>query len=206
MNEALRQHWETVYQNKTADEVSWYQQRPELSLQLIWQAGMDRQKPLIDIGGGTSTLVDCLLQEGFTDLSILDIAELALLAARHRLGDAAGKVTWIQSDITEFNPVRRYRLWHDRAVFHFLTAEADRQAYLSALRRGLHTGGHLIIAAFAPEGPEKCSGLPVRRYDVSLMNRTLGGQFTLLESCEESHRTPAGMSQQFNYYLYEYQE
>ena len=205
MSEARRQHWEKVYTEKDAREVSWYQLRPELSMEMIRQAGAGPEESLIDIGGGASTLVDCLLEQGYSDLSVLDIAEQALETARQRLGEAAGKVRWIQSDITEFKPARRYRLWHDRAVFHFLTEAADREAYLGALRDGLQPGGHLVIAAFAMDGPDMCSGLPVRRYDASLMSETLGQAFKLRETREESHNTPAGKQQQFCFYLYQYQ-
>jgi trans-aconitate methyltransferase len=205
MSEARRQHWEKVYTEKDAREVSWYQLRPELSMDMIHQTGTAPEEPLIDIGGGASTLVDCLLEQGYSDLSVLDIAEQALETARQRLGDQASKVHWIQSDITEFKPERRYQLWHDRAVFHFLTGEADREAYLNALHSGLQVGGHLVIAAFAMDGPEMCSGLPVRRYDASLMSQTLGQAFKLRETREESHNTPAGKQQQFCFYLYQYQ-
>ena len=205
MSEARRQHWEKVYTEKDAREVSWYQLRPELSMEMIRQAGAGPEESLIDIGGGASTLVDCLLEQGYSDLSVLDIAEQALETARQRLGEVASKVRWIQSDITEFKPERRYRLWHDRAVFHFLTEAAVQEAYMGALRDGLQPGGHLVIAAFAMDGPDMCSGLPVRRYDASLMSETLGQAFKLRETREESHNTPAGKQQQFCFYLYQYQ-
>jgi 2-polyprenyl-3-methyl-5-hydroxy-6-metoxy-1,4-benzoquinol methylase len=204
MTEARRHHWEKVYTEKDAKEVSWYQLRPELSLELISQTGAAKKDALIDIGGGASTLVDCLVEAGYSDLSVLDIAEQALKTARQRLGESAGKVDWIQSDITEFSPERQYRVWHDRAVFHFLTEAADREAYLTALISGLQPGGHLVIAAFALDGPEMCSGLPVRRYDANLMSETLGERFRLLETRDELHQTPAAKQQQFCFYLYEF--
>ncbi len=204
MSISRRQHWEQVYREKDAREVSWYQPRPEVSLELIRIAGCPHDAPLIDIGGGAATLVDCLLESGYTDLSVLDIAEPALLAAQQRLGRQAAKVAWIQADITEFAPPRKYRIWHDRAVFHFLTGDADRQAYIAALREGLQRGGHLVIGAFTHDGPPMCSGLPVRRYSAGLLNQTLGEEFELLGSREEGHRTPAGKTQEFCFYLYAY--
>ncbi|MDZ7661134.1 class I SAM-dependent methyltransferase [Thiohalophilus sp.] len=204
MSISRRQHWEQVYRNKETREVSWYQPRPEVSLELIRRAGCGRNAPLIDIGGGASTLVDWLLEADYTDLSVLDIAEPALLAAQQRLGRQAVKVAWIQADITEYAPQRKYRIWHDRAVFHFLTGEADRQAYIAALREGLQVGGHLVIGAFTLDGPPMCSGLPVRRYSAGLLNQTLGEEFELLGSREEKHTTPAGKTQAFCFSLYAY--
>lgn len=206
MTDTRKRHWEQVYTDKDAQQVSWYQGRPSTSLELIGRAGVASTDALIDVGGGASTLVDHLLARGFTDVSVLDIAERALVAARQRLGEAADKVNWIQCDITEFVPERQYRLWHDRAVFHFLTEGADQAAYVSALHRGLQPGGHLLIGAFALDGPQMCSGLPVRRYDADLMNETLGQDFRLLTTCREGHQTPAGKVQQFCFYLYQYQD
>jgi len=204
MSISRRQHWEQVYRERDIREVSWYQARPEVPLELIRLASCPHDAPLIDIGGGASTLVDCLLQEGYTDLSVLDIAEQALLAAQQRLGRQAEKVAWIQADITEYAPQRKYRLWHDRAVFHFLTGHSEREAYIEALREGLQVGGHLVIGAFTLDGPSMCSGLPVRRYSAGLLNQTLGKEFELLGSREEEHRTPAGKTQKFCFHLYAY--
>lgn len=204
MSISRRQHWEQVYREKDTREVSWYQPRLEVPLELIRIAGCPYDAPLIDIGGGASTLVDCLLEAGYTELSVLDIAEPALLTAQQRLGQQAAKVMWIQADITEYTPQHEYRLWHDRAVFHFLTGDAERQAYIAALRKGLQVGGHLVIGAFTPGGPSMCSGLPVRRYTAGLLNQTLGEEFELLGSREEEHRTPAGKTQEFCFYLYAY--
>lgn len=205
MNDSRRKHWEQVYTDKGTESVSWYQQRPETSLGLIHASGASHNDALIDVGGGASTLVDCLLEQGFTDLSVVDIAGRALKSAQMRLGRTADRVNWIQADITEFAPPRQYRLWHDRAVFHFLTEASDQQSYLSALRQGLQPGGHLVIAAFALDGPEMCSGLPVRRYDEALMTDTLGTDFCLLGTRQEGHQTPDGKMQQFSFYLYQYQ-
>lgn len=204
MSISRRQHWEEVYRDKDARDVSWYQSRPEISLELIRRAGCSRDAPLIDIGGGASTLVDCLLEAGYTDLSVLDIAEPALQAAQQRLGSRAAVVDWIRADITEFTPERQYALWHDRAVFHFLTGAAEQTAYVAALRKGLQVGGYLVIGAFSLDGPQMCSGLPVRRYTGDLMSQTLGEGFELLGSREEGHQTPAGKVQQFCFYLYVY--
>ncbi|TDY00551.1 class I SAM-dependent methyltransferase [Thiohalophilus thiocyanatoxydans] len=204
MSFSRRQHWEQIYRDRDAREVSWYQPRPEVSLALIRRAGCGRDAPLIDIGGGASTLVDCLLETGYTDLSVLDIAEPALLAAQQRLGPRAADVDWITADIIEFAPQRRYSLWHDRAVFHFLTETAEQAAYVAALRKGLQVGGHLVIGAFSLDGPQMCSGLPVRRYNAELMGQTLSDGFELLGSREDGHQTPAGRMQQFCFYLYVY--
>ncbi|MFP3874827.1 MAG: class I SAM-dependent methyltransferase [Thiohalophilus sp.] len=204
MSLSRRQHWEQVYRDKGTREVSWYQPRPEISLELIRRADCGRDLPLIDIGGGASTLVDWLLEAGYRDLSVLDIAEPALQAAQQRLGARAADVDWIRADITEFAPTRQYCLWHDRAVFHFLTGAAEQAAYVSALHAGLQVGGYLVIGAFSFDGPQMCSGLPVRRYDAGLMSQTLGDGFELLGSREEEHRTPAGKKQQFCFYLYAY--
>lgn len=204
MSNSRRQHWEQVYREKDAREVSWYQSRPEASLELIRLSGCEPDAPLIDIGGGASTLVDCLLESGYTDLTVLDIAEQPLVMAQQRLGSQSAGVRWVQADITEFEPERQYCVWHDRAVFHFLIGAEERQAYLAALRSGLQPGGHLVLGAFSPDGPAMCSGLPVQRYHAGLLNQTLGKEFELLGSREEGHRTPAGKTQQFCFYLYVY--
>ena len=158
-------HWENVYRNKQPDEVSWFQQHPEKSLEIIREARVGLNDSVIDVGGGASGLVDRLLAAGYSDLSVMDIAGTALQHSKSRLGPAAARVSWIESDVLQFEPSRPYALWHDRAVFHFLTRESDRRNYLHVLQKALLPGGQVIIATFAPDGPEKCSGLVVERYD-----------------------------------------
>lgn len=197
-------HWEQVYREKSAQEVSWYQPQPALSLQLIAATGIAAEAAVIDVGGGASTLVDGLLDAGHTDLTVLDIAASALQVAQARLGPRAAQVKWLESDITTFQPQRRYALWHDRAVFHFLTQTEDRARYVSALQQGLAPDGHLLIAAFAVGGPSRCSGLEIVQYDVEKMSATLGEAFVLQSTAQEDHLTPAGKQQAFNYFCYHY--
>lgn len=199
-----QKHWETVYRDKTAEEVSWFQPSPELSLTLIDAAGVPRQAPLIDIGGGASRLVDRLLEAGYSNVSVLDISAAALEQSRTRLGVAADAVCWLQADITRAELPARYRLWHDRAVFHFLVDAQARAAYLERLERHLEPGGQAIIATFSPDGPERCSGLPVQRYSAQSLSQTLGERFRLIESREELHTTPAGVVQAFVYCRFEH--
>lgn len=202
MQEERKTHWEQVYRDKSPLEVSWYQAAPTLSRELILSSGIDRQTPLIDVGGGASTLVDHLLADGYTAVSVLDISAQALAHARRRLGAQADRVCWIEADITRFEPPQVYRLWHDRAVFHFLTSAGDRASYRAALERGLAPDGQLIVGTFAPGGPERCSGLPIAQYDAARMQAELGRGFTLLEARSETHRTPAGKDQLFNYFRF----
>jgi Methyltransferase domain len=199
-----KQHWEDVYRQKAADTVSWFQPRPEISLALIHKAGARKTEPLIDVGGGASRLVDHLLVEGHKDLTVLDISDAALQSIRDRLGQAAGKVHWLTADVTQWQPQRRYRLWHDRAVFHFLTEPADRAAYRHALASALVPGGTAIIASFALDGPERCSGLPVQRYSPDSLAAELGSAFRLTERRDEDHTTPAGKLQRFQYSMFEF--
>ncbi len=192
-------HWQGVYARKDEDEVSWYQARPENSLRLITNTGLGLDATIIDAGGGASTLVDHLLDAGYTDITVLDIAEAALEKARARLGERAGRVRWVAADLLTWQPERQYDIWHDRAVFHFLTDAADRRRYVEVLKRALKPGGHVIIATFAPDGPEKCSGLPVMRHSPESIAAELGDGFELLEMADEHHVTPAGKVQHFNY-------
>jgi len=198
-----RQHWEQVYQNKTPESVSWFQPDPVLSRQLIEGTGIGKQDAIIDVGGGASRLVDCLLAAGYRDVSVLDIAPSALAHARQRLGDAAEAVTWIEADITRFVPPKRYALWHDRAVFHFLTEAQDRERYREVLLEGLAPEGHLIIAAFALDGPTRCSGLDIVRYDSAGLQSVLGPAFRLRDSVQEIHHTPSGGEQKFGYHWFQ---
>lgn len=194
-----KSHWESVYSVKKSTEVSWYQQHPEISLALIKATGIDVTARIIDIGGGASTLIDFLLDAGYQNLSVLDIAHSAIEQAKLRLGDSANKVAWIESDITKFSPDETFGLWHDRAVFHFLSDEADRSSYVSTLTNALNPGAHVIIATFGLDGPEKCSGLNVVRYSPETMSAVLGENFQLVETSTEVHTTPRESSQSFVY-------
>ncbi len=195
-----RQHWERVYRGKAPDSLSWYQSRPGISLALIAESGIRKDAGIIDIGGGASGLVDHLLDLGYTDLAVLDVSAAALDASRLRLGARAALVEWFESDVTEFEPPRRYALWHDRAVFHFLTQGEDRALYASTLRKALAPDGTAIIATFAPDGPAKCSGLDVVRYDETSIARELGECLQLLEVRREMHLTPWQTAQSFHYF------
>ncbi len=173
MSEPRKSHWEHVYGTKEATEVSWFQPVPEKSLQLIRATGVGHAQAILDAGGGASTLVDNLLAEGFRDVSVLDISANALLKSRQRLGERADKVSWIEADVTEFDPSRPYDLWHDRAVFHFLTDAADRDRYIDVVRRSLKSGGNLVLATFGPQGPLRCSGLDICRYGIEQLAELL---------------------------------
>jgi len=199
MTTARRSHWENVYGSKLHTDVSWYQEIPDKSLALIKAAGVSTEDAIIDIGGGASTLVDHLLAAGHTDVTVLDLAATAFDQARKRLGEQAGKVNWVVSDVTQFKPQRQYRLWHDRAVLHFLTSAADRARYVDVLQDALGLGGHAVIATFGPDGPLKCSGLEIRRYSVSMLEELLGPEFEVQSHELENHQTPMGSTQQFLY-------
>lgn len=199
MTESRQQHWQEVYSTKDEVEVSWFQDRPQTSLDLIMQTGLSPDASLIDIGGGASRLVDALLDAGWRDIAVLDIAGAALARAQARLGSRGASVDWIVADITTWQPRRRYDLWHDRAVFHFLTTAADRGAYKAALRAAVAPGGHVVIGSFAPDGPERCSGLPVQRYSPESLQAELGGDFLLQQALQEDHQTPAGRVQHFQF-------
>ncbi|MCX5823150.1 MAG: class I SAM-dependent methyltransferase [Deltaproteobacteria bacterium] len=194
-----KSHWENVYTEKTPSEVSWYQLEPAVSLELIVSTGISRAGKIIDVGGGASVLVDKLLDQGFQDLTVLDVSSKALDYAKERLGNRAGAVKWIEADITKFESSKKYDLWHDRAVFHFLTDEDDRKKYVQNMNKALNPGGHVIIAAFSIDGPLKCSGLDVERYSPEKMNNELGNSFELVKSEDEGHMTPGGKEQKFTY-------
>jgi SAM-dependent methyltransferase len=181
--------------------VSWFQRRPDVSLALIAQSGIDKEAGVIDVGGGASTLVDGLLDLGYRGLAVLDVSTRALAEARARLGARAAEVEWIEQDVTTFNPARRFGLWHDRALFHFLTNPQERQQYVASLRRTLVPGGAAIVATFATDGPTKCRGLPVVRYDEASMLTELGSEFALQDVRHEVHQSPWGSEQRFVYFL-----
>ena len=193
-------HWENAWADRPDERLSWYQAHPACSLEMISHAGTQTDQPVIDVGAGTSRLTESLLDAGYQDLTVLDLSAAALERARSRLGGRAGRVHWIESDITRFEPARRYALWHDRAVFHFLLDHHDRRRYLDVLDRALSAGGQAVIATFAPDGPERCSGLPVVRYDPSRLRGELGRRWRLVEERLESHTTPAGAEQKFVYF------
>ncbi|MBT8092711.1 MAG: class I SAM-dependent methyltransferase [Gammaproteobacteria bacterium] len=199
MSDARKQHWEGVYSTKAPDEVSWFQPVPALSLQLIEATGVGLDEPVLDAGGGASTLVDSLLDLGYTNLTVLDISAAALATSRDRLGSRADSVSWIESDVTEFIAPRRYALWHDRAVFHFLTSAADRVRYTDVVRSALCSGGHLVLSTFGPEGPLRCSGLEIRRYGIEQLHEIFDENFALRQHLLDEHRTPGGAVQQFIY-------
>lgn len=192
-------HWQRIYETRSLAEVSWYEPVPERSLELIRATGIPLEAPILDVGGGASLLVDHLLRSGYTDISVLDVAPAALEQARARLGPVAGRVAWIVSDMTTFVPERRYVLWHDRAMLHFLLRPEEQRRYLAALRKGLAPHGHVVLATFGPEGPERCSGLPVQRYSVAALRALLGPGFQLRDWRNEQHRTPGGETQELLY-------
>ena len=191
-------HWEKVYTTKAPDAVSWYRPHLETSLALIVRAADARSASIIDIGGGESTLVDDLLAWGYENITVLDVSQTAIEVTKKRLGLAAEKIHWLVADITEeeLEP-GAYDVWHDRAVFHFLTASEQRVAYVRNVAHAVRPGGHVIVSTFGPEGPTKCSGLDVIRYDAESLHDQFGVRFRLVESSKELHRTPFGTTQQF---------
>lgn len=189
-------HWDSVYATKAENELSWFQASPVASLDIIHSLGLRGGASIIDIGGGTSRLVDALLDED-CDVTVLDLSATALAAAKTRLGARSCRVHWLAVDVTTWEPTQTYDLWHDRAAFHFLTEPADRDAYAARLRHALHPGGHAIIATFAPDGPERCSGLPVLRHDAASIGALLGKDFELIEERRQDHQTPSGNVQRF---------
>lgn len=195
-----KSHWESVYSTKPTESVSWFQEHADRSLKLIEQTGVAHDAAIIDVGGGASVLVDDLLAGGYTNLSVLDLSGAALRHAQARLGERAGQVRWIESDVTQA-PLAHHSidLWHDRAVFHFLTDAADRTAYVDKVLHAVKPGGFVIVATFGENGPLECSGLPVRRYRADELHGEFGGGFDLLGHEQEVHQTPAGKQQQFVY-------
>lgn len=197
-----KNHWETVYGTKAPAEVSWFQEHAELSLKLIQDAHIHTTAAIIDVGGGASVFVDDLLAHGYEHVTVLDISGAALVTARARLGDRADKVRWLESDILGAElPHHGYDVWHDRAVFHFLTSPEERQAYVETVLRAVKPGGLVLVATFAEDGPTECSGLPVMRYSADELHDEFGEPFLLMGHEKESHTTPAGKVQQFVYCL-----
>lgn len=197
-----KDHWEAIYKDKSPLEVSWYQQRPAISLALIEKYAENKSDYIIDIGGGASTLPDFLLDDGFNHVTVLDLSANALEHARQRLGKKSALIHWEVQDVTDFAPAHEYHIWHDRAVFHFLTARTEREKYRHALESSTRPGSHVIIAAFAIGGPTKCSGLDIVQYDTARLAKELGERFTFLEEQDEVHITPTGMEQRFSYHVF----
>jgi 2-polyprenyl-3-methyl-5-hydroxy-6-metoxy-1,4-benzoquinol methylase len=196
------EHWENVYQTKSSSEVSWYEPEPKRSLDLIVDVAGDARGRVIDVGGGQSLLVDRLLDAGFGPVTVLDISQTAIEATKARMGERASEVEWIAADITERDSLGTFDIWHDRAVFHFVTDPRDLQHYVELLKRSLPVGGHFVVETFAKGGPEKCSGLPICQYDDASMREALGSSFSLVNSGEYVHTTPTGKPQQFFFGVY----
>jgi len=193
-------YWEKIYTTRAPEQVSWYRPHLETSLALIKRARTRRSTAIIDVGGGESTLVDDLLAHGYENLSVLDVSQTAIDVTKKRLGPAAETVNWLVGDITEVQlALNAYDVWHDRAVFHFLTSTEERAAYVRQVAHAVRPGGHVIISTFGPEGPTKCSGLDVERYDADSLHEQFGVRFRLLDSAKELHQTPFGTTQQFLY-------
>src|SRR5215471_3799158 len=200
MNMDVRTHWEKVYRTKAPDQVSWYRPHLETSLALIEGSVSDGSASIIDIGGGESTLVDDLLARGFQSVTVLDVSHVAIESTKKRLGRVANRVHWLTADVTQVQlQPRVYDVWHDRAVFHFLTLPKQRSAYVRQVTRSVKPGGHVIVSTFGPEGPTKCSGLDVVRYDAASLHEQFGSRFKLVESNKELHETPFGATQQLLY-------
>jgi 2-polyprenyl-3-methyl-5-hydroxy-6-metoxy-1,4-benzoquinol methylase len=196
----MKTHWERIYEKKGPTQVSWYQEHAQYSLQYIRNTGIQVTGNIIDVGGGASTLVDDLIADGYQQISILDISGTALQLARQRLGTKANQVNWIEADINKANlPHQAYDVWHDRAVFHFLTQASDRQSYIDRVRHAVKPGGHVIVATFAPDGPDRCSGMEVIRYSPESLHGEFGEEFELVDSTHETHPTPFGTQQKFIY-------
>lgn len=197
-----RDHWESVYDAKRATELSWHQDRPDISLKLIRRTRPQRADALIDIGGGASSLAAHLLDEGFPDVTVLDIAEAALAHARHGLPKRASHIEWITADVMRWTPPRRYALWHDRAVFHFLTDPREQAAYARVLKAALAPTGWFILGGFAPGGPTRCSGLDIVQHDADSLATIFGAEFRLLETHAHTHATPNGAEQAFRFHIF----
>ena len=196
--ESLAAYWDEAYRSRGFTAVSWFQSAPTVSLELIEVLGVDKTEAVIDIGGGSSPLVDHLVRAGFEDVTVLDVSEAALESARQRVGET-GAVTWLHGDLLRWQPTRSYTLWHDRAVFHFLTAQADRDQYLLTLNEAMASGGAVVMATFASDGPDYCSGLPVARYSPQGLSDVLGDGFRVVAERRELHTTPAGAVQPFTW-------
>lgn len=190
-------HWDRIYRTKAPSQLTWFEPRPETSLRLIEAAGLGPDARILDVGGGTSTLVDCLLDAGYRNLGVLDVSPEALETSRLRLGERAAQVQWIEADVTQYSARHSWDLWHDRVVLHFLTDPDDVLAYRRSMLEALSADGQAVIATFGPKGPTKCSGLEVQRYDSDSLQEALGSRMELADSLLEEHLTPTGATQQF---------
>lgn len=197
-----KEHWENVYTTRSVTDVSWYQETPSISLHLIDRAGIEKDDPIIDVGGGASVLVDFLLDRGFTDVSVLDIASAAIASAKNRLGARAAQAQWHEADVTALRLGRKFKLWHDRAVFHFLREAKDRGAYIRNLDAHLAPDGYVIVATFSLNGPTKCSGLDIMQYDEESITLEFGEVLQLNGSVTETHITPSKKEQEFKYFCF----
>jgi uncharacterized UPF0146 family protein len=197
MGNSIKKHWETVYETKNPDQVSWTQEIPKTSLNFIHSFGLDKKAKIIDIGGGDSKLVDFLLEEGFENITVLDISEKAIQKAQLRLGVKADKVNWIVSDITQFNPTTQYDVWHDRAAFHFLTSKVDINKYVEIVKKSVSK--YIVIGTFSENGPQKCSGLEIKQYSQEEITKLFQNDFQVIECFTEDHTTPFDTKQNFMY-------
>ncbi|MCB1735711.1 MAG: class I SAM-dependent methyltransferase [Rhodocyclaceae bacterium] len=205
MNESRRAHWQSVYHAGDTGGVSWYQAIPTPSLELIAATGLKHQARVVDVGGGHSTLVDHLVGSGWDQITVVDISGSALTAARRRLGRRARRVEWVERDLLTWRPRLPYALWHDRALLHFLIDEDERERYREVMNASLEPGGFVLIGTFAEDGPERCSGLPVRRYSPRTLATWLGPEFEPLQTRLDPHRTPNGKIQHFQFSLFRHQ-
>ena len=194
-------HWEGVYRKHRPNELGWYQESPDISLGMIESTGVDKDGRIIDVGGGASSLIELLVARG-SKVTVLDISSTALDEARKRLGDKSGKVEWVAADITKYKPTEGYDIWHDRAVFHFLTDPQDRKEYVACLNSALRVGGYLVISTFGPAGPRKCAGLRTMRYSPESLHAEIGSNFHLTDSKDEIHLTPTAKEQEFIYCVF----
>ena len=194
-----KQHWERVYNKNKTEELGWYQDYPEMSLKLIAATGVGVHGNIIDIGGGTSKLAGILLDQGYRRLTVLDISGSSIEKTKLQLGEKWKQITWIEADVTQFDFTERFDIWHDRAVFHFLTDPVDRRKYVDVLNQALKPGGHLIISTFGLKGPPRCSGVNVVRYSVETLHNEFGNTFVMVESYDEVHNTPSNVQQNFVY-------
>jgi len=198
----MKEHWEDVWSRKKSNQVSWYQENPKTSIELILSANPSKDAKIIDVGGGDSSLISKLLDAGFSNLTVLDISTKALDRARQRLGKNAESITWIESDVMKFERDEKYDIWHDRALLHFLTSEDDLKNYAKLTRKHIKDGGYLIISAFSAKGPMMCSGLDTKQYSEKSMKKLFSDGFELVKSFEEEHMTPFGVSQIFIYAMF----
>lgn len=204
MREDRRSHWEEVYSTRAPESVSWYQASPLISLKLLYDTGVSLDAEIVDVGGGSSSLVDHLLKDGFSNITVLDIAAASLEQAKRRLGEAlVARVSWVVEDVTKWRPDQRFDVWHDRAVLHFLTGEKDQAAYFRTLKSTLGPGGWAIIGGFARGGPTRCSGLNVVQHDAESLHKLLGPDFVLKETINDTHTTPDGGRQLFQFNMFQ---